>query len=91
MIVGTFGGVQKRKWSEMSSCQKATVATLSAVEVALTTISLIDLVKRPSSQIRGNKLMWAFGVFVQPVGPIAYLAWGRTAGASEAAPIPAAA
>lgn len=82
--MGRFGCVQKRSWNELSSCQKATVATLSAVELALTTISLIDLVKRPSSQIHGNKLLWAFGVFVQPVGPIAYLAWGRTAGGAEA-------
>ncbi|MGB8021859.1 MAG: PLD nuclease N-terminal domain-containing protein [Candidatus Nanopelagicales bacterium] len=75
--------MQKRSWNELSSCQQVTVATLSAVELVLTTISLIDLVKRPSAQVRGNKLLWAFGVFVQPVGPIAYLTWGRKAGGAE--------
>ena len=52
---------------------------VSTAELALTVIALVDLVKRPREQVRGPKGLWALGVFIQPVGPIAYLAWGRHA------------
>ncbi len=48
-----------------------------AVEVALTTTALVDLARRPGTQVRGPKLAWALACFVQPVGPMAYLALGR--------------
>ena len=38
---------------------------------------LVDLMRRPASQVRGPKLLWAAGFVVQPVGPVAYLLWGR--------------
>jgi Phospholipase_D-nuclease N-terminal len=74
----------KKKWSELSGPQRAVTVTLSAVEVALTGIALVDLVKRPPGQVRGPKGLWAVGVFIQPVGPIAYLAWGRHAAGAPA-------
>ena len=48
-----------------------------AVEVVLTTTALVDLARRPAAQVRGPKAAWALASFVQPVGPIAYLALGR--------------
>jgi Phospholipase_D-nuclease N-terminal len=67
----------KKKWSELSGPQQAVTATVSAVELALTAIALVDLLKRPPEQVRGPKGLWAVGIFIQPAGPIAYLAWGR--------------
>ena len=67
----------KRPWSELTRPQQTAVVVLGIVEVALTTVAMIDLVRRPSALVRGPKLAWAVGCVVQPVGPIAYLALGR--------------
>ena len=61
----------------MSSGQRAAIVAGAAVELALTTTALVDLARRPASQVRGSKALWALGCFVQPVGPVAYLALGR--------------
>jgi len=46
-------------------------------EIALTTWCLRDLKARPAELVRGPKFLWAPAMSVQPVGPIAYLVWGR--------------
>jgi hypothetical protein len=69
--------MQQRRWSELSPGQRAGLSALVAVEVALTTTALVDLARRPGTQVRGPKLAWALACFVQPVGPMAYLALGR--------------
>jgi Phospholipase_D-nuclease N-terminal len=66
-----------KRWSDLSSAQRAAIIAVSTVEVVLTAAALVDLARRPSGQVRGAKQLWALGCFVQPVGPIAYLAWGR--------------
>jgi hypothetical protein len=71
--------MQKRRWSELSPGQRAALSVLVAVEVALTTTALVDLARRPGTEVRGPKVAWALGCFVQPVGPIVYLALGRRA------------
>jgi hypothetical protein len=68
---------QRKRWSEMSGGQRAAIVAGAAVELALTTTALVDLARRPASQVRGSKALWALGCFVQPVGPVAYLALGR--------------
>lgn len=65
--------MEKRSWSELSDRQKTALLTLASVEVALTVTALIDLVRRPAEQIHGRKAFWAPALFVQPIGPIAYL------------------
>jgi hypothetical protein len=66
-----------KRWDELSRRQQVTVVVASTVEVVLTTVALIDLARRPSRLVRGSKRGWAMACFVQPVGPIAYLAFGR--------------
>lgn len=61
----------------MSGGQRAAIVAGAAVELVLTTTALVDLARRPASQVRGSKALWALGCFVQPVGPVAYLALGR--------------
>ena len=68
---------QKKRWSDFSPGQQAAIVAASAVELALTTVALVDLARRPRSQVRGPKLVWAAGCFVQPIGPVTYLAIGR--------------
>ena len=67
----------QRRWSELTRTQQVAIVTLGAVELALTATALVDLARRPSDQVRGRKALWAIGVLVQPVGPIAYLCVGR--------------
>jgi hypothetical protein len=66
-----------KRWDELSGTQKALLLTAVSVELALTATALVDLVRRPREQVRGPKPLWALGLVVQPVGPIAYLALGR--------------
>lgn len=69
--------MRTRRWKDMSAAQRATVAVLAPVEVALTVAAAVDLRRRPQTQIRGPKAWWWLAIFVQPVGPVAYLGWGR--------------
>jgi hypothetical protein len=66
-----------RSWSELPRWQQVATAVLAPIEVALTTVAMIDLARRPSRQIRGPKALWWPLVLVQPVGPVAYLVWAR--------------
>ena len=67
----------KKQWSDFSGGQQAAILIGSAIEVALTTIALADLARRPRAQVRGSKFVWVLGCVIQPFGPIAYLAIGR--------------
>ncbi|MEU1384900.1 MULTISPECIES: PLDc N-terminal domain-containing protein [unclassified Nonomuraea] len=46
----------------------------------LTGAAAVDLWRRPQREIHGWKGVWWLGIFVQPFGPIAYLAYGRRRG-----------
>lgn len=67
----------KKKWSELSTGQKRFIYVAGAAEAIVTTIALRDLARRPADSIRGPKVAWGLASFVQPVGPLAYLAVGR--------------
>lgn len=66
-----------KKWNDLTPAQRAAVVAGATVELVLTTVALVDLARRPASSVRGPKALWALGCFVQPVGPLAYLALGR--------------
>ena len=68
----------KKKWSGFTDTQKAAILPAASVELSLTATALADLVRRPREHVRGPKALWLLGCFVQPLGPIAYLACGRT-------------
>lgn len=68
---------QSKRWDDLSSEQQTAIVLGSIIEVVLTTAALIDLARRPADLVRGPKWAWAAGSFVQPVGPIAYFAFGR--------------
>lgn len=67
----------EKRWSDLSEAQRAAIVGGTAIEVVLTTVALADLARRPRAQVRGPKSLWALGCVVQPVGPIAYLLFGR--------------
>ena len=72
--------VAKRKWSELSPVQQKAITVAGVVEVVATTAMLIDLARRPASQVRGSKALWRTLSVVQPVGPLAYFTVGRVDG-----------
>lgn len=67
----------KPQWNDLSPRQKTAVRVAVSVELALTATALVELARRPKEQIRGSKAAWAIGCAVQPIGPIAFLLWGR--------------
>lgn len=67
----------KKTWADLTPTQQRLVVVGGAAEVVLTTWCLIDLVRRPAQAVRGPKALWAPALAVQPVGPLAYLLWGR--------------
>ena len=68
--------MENKKWQDLSSRQQTAILVAASVELALTATALVDLARRPREQVRGPKPLWLLGCFVQPVGPIAYLAIG---------------
>jgi Phospholipase_D-nuclease N-terminal len=70
----------KKRWGDLTPIQQGLILGLASVELALSATALIDLARRPTSQIRGPKPLWLLGCFVQPVGPLAYLMLGRRTG-----------
>ncbi|MDO7868911.1 hypothetical protein [Nocardioides jiangxiensis] len=67
----------KKTWNDLSPTQQKLVIAAGVVETLLTGYVLRDLGKRSKEQVRGPKLLWRAGSVVQPVGPLAYLAFGR--------------
>ncbi len=68
---------EKKKWEDLTQRQRALIVAGGAVELAITTVALIDLARRPKRMVRGRKRFWLMGFVVQPFGPITYLAFGR--------------
>jgi hypothetical protein len=70
----------RTKWQDMSPRTRRLIIALSTVEGVLKIAALIDLARRPASQIRGSKARWATAVtLINSLGavPIAYFARGR--------------
>jgi hypothetical protein len=68
---------RKRRWADMSGAERAVILTLGSIELAMTATAGVDLYRRPAEDIRGPKALWWPVIFIQPVGPIAYLKFGR--------------
>ena len=69
-----------RKWNELSPRSRRLIVAAATVEGILKTAAVVDIVRRPASEIRGSKWIWApVVVAVNSFGvvPIAYFAFGR--------------
>lgn len=67
----------KKQWNDLTPTQQKLVVAGGVIETVLTGYVLRDLSKRSKAQVRGPKALWRLGSVVQPVGPVAYLAFGR--------------
>ena len=68
---------QKKQWSELTDVQQAAIVVAGAIELVVTSVAVLDLVRRPQAAVRGPKVIWAIAMIVQPIGPVGYLCIGR--------------
>lgn len=69
-----------RRWSDLSERSRRLIIAAAAAEACLKTAALIDMRRRPASEIRGSKRKWAIAVvLVNSFGavPISYFVFGR--------------
>jgi hypothetical protein len=69
--------MKRKRWSELTHRQQAVIVAAAVVQEALSAATLLDLRRRPSTQVRGSKKLWVAAAFVNFVGPIAYFTFGR--------------
>ncbi len=68
------------KWSELSPRARRLIMAAAVADGALKVAALVDLKRRPASEVRGSKWMWATAILlVNSAGslPVAYFALGR--------------
>ena len=69
-----------RRWSDLSDRSRRLIIAAAITEAVLKTGVLIDLKRRPASQIRGSKRMWLVAAVLvnsAGIGPISYFVFGR--------------
>lgn len=72
--------VAPRQWSDLSERNRRLLTITAVAEGILKLVALIDLKRRPASQVRGPKWLWATALAVVSsagILPIAYFAFGR--------------
>lgn len=80
------------RWSDLSDRSRRLIIAAAIAEAILKTAVLIDIRRRPASQIRGSKRMWIIAAVLvnsAGIGPLSYFAFGRrrhTGGVELAAP-----
>jgi len=69
----------RRRWSDLSKGTRTLLITAAVADGTLRVAALIDLTRRPASQIRGRKWMWVVAnTLVSSAGavPVSYFAFG---------------
>jgi hypothetical protein len=72
--------VARRQWSDLSPRTRRLLSITAVAEGILKLAALIDLKRRPASQVRGPKWLWATVLTIVSsagVVPISYFAFGR--------------
>ncbi|MGW7685551.1 DUF5652 family protein [Kribbella sp. NPDC054772] len=67
-------------WQEMSPRKRRMVVVGGAVDGVLKIAALVDLWRRPATEVRGSKVWWATALAVTNSAgllPIVYFAYGR--------------
>jgi hypothetical protein len=66
-------------WSGLSARSRRLIIIAGVAETGLKAAALIDIKRRPASQIRGPKWAWAAAMVANSVGliPLSYFAFGR--------------
>ena len=72
-----------QKWSDLSKPTQRLIIVAAVVETSLKAAALVDMKRRPASQIRGKKWMWVPALTIlnsAGLAPLAYFLWGRRRG-----------
>lgn len=66
-------------WGNLSPRSRRLIAAGAVVETGLKAAALVDLKRRPASQVRGSKWLWACSMILNSAGliPISYFVFGR--------------
>jgi hypothetical protein len=70
----------RKQWSDLSPRTRRLLTVAAVLEGILKLVALIDIKRRPASQIRGPKWLWATVVAVVSsagIVPISYFVFGR--------------
>ena len=70
----------RRRWSDLSQRTRRLLIVAGVAEGCIKTAALIDIKRRPATEIRGSKWIWAVViVVVNSLGavPLSYFAFGR--------------
>jgi hypothetical protein len=70
----------RKKWSDLSERSRRLLIAAAIAEGTLRLAALVDIRRRPASQIRGRKWVWASLVSVVSsagILPISYFVFGR--------------
>lgn len=70
----------RKQWSDLSDRNRRLLIAAAAAEGILKVAALIDIRRRPATQIRGPKWLWATAVTVissAGVLPVSYFVFGR--------------
>jgi hypothetical protein len=70
----------RKRWQDLDERTRRLLIAGAVAEGALKVAALIDIKRRPSSQIRGRKWMWATVVAVANsagIAPVSYFIFGR--------------
>ena len=68
------------RWSDLSESSRRLIIAAAIGEAVLKMAVLIDIRRRPASQIRGSKWMWIIAAVLvnsAGVGPLSYFPFGR--------------
>lgn len=79
-ITGHRDDMAGKKWNALDPRVRQLIVVTAAVEGALKTAALIDLGRRPSSEIKGSKLGWVAAILlINAAGavPVIYFRYGR--------------
>lgn len=68
---------QKKKWSELSRRQRATILSVGSVQLSLAATAWADLARRRADEVNGSKAKWAALIAINWIGPILYFTKGR--------------
>jgi hypothetical protein len=65
------------RWADLSEGQRKLLVAAAAAEASLKVAALIDIQRRPATQIRGPKALWRAAMVVNLLGPLSYFTIGR--------------
>ena len=60
----------EKKWSDLSEGQRNAIKILAVAELTLKILMLLDIRRRPASEIRGPKQAWRAASIVNTIGPV---------------------